>query len=153
MEPEPKKIIVVDVPSVHRRKAFSKAAERAEKTENELFIERLEEHIEKAERTFDFRFQVPAALYDRACAIAEASGVPVEHIFKEIVAPAPLTIQPVNERAQKPLLRPNRVLIDRDLLDEVRQERRRRNVKMRDFVRVALENKLTQLADAEELKS
>lgn len=150
---EPKKIIVVDVVSVHRRTAFSKAAARAEKTENELFIERLEERVEKEEHAFDFRFQVPASLYDRACAVAEASGIPVEHIFKEIVAPTPLAIQPVNERARKPLLRQNHVLLDRELLDEVRQERRRRKVKMRDFVRVALENKLSQLDDAEGLKS
>jgi hypothetical protein len=142
MEPQ-KKAIVVDVLSVHRRRAFSKAAARAEKTENELFIERLAEHIEKEEKAFDFRFQVPAALYDRACAIAVASGIPVENIFKAIVAPAPLMIQPVNERKRKPLLRQNNVLIDRELLDEVRQETRRRNVKIQDFVRVALENRLS----------
>jgi hypothetical protein len=141
---EPQKTVLVDVATVHRRKAFSKAAARAEKTENELFIERLAEHIEKEEKAFDFRFQVPAALYDRACAIAEASAIPVENIFKAIVAPAPLMIQPVNERKRKPLLRQNNVPIDRDLLDEVRQETRRRNVKIQDFVRVALENRLSQ---------
>jgi len=146
---EPHKTVVVDVVNPHRRRAFSKAAARADKTENELFLELLEKRVEKAESTFDFRFQVPAELYDRARVIADAESISIDQVFQEIVAPKPLKFRPAQGKGSKPTNKTrmvvSNVVVESELIEGVRQEARRRRMAIKDFVRIALENKLTRI--------
>lgn len=146
------KPVVIDFGNLRRRRAFSNAAARAEKSENELFIQILESRVAKAEATMKGRFDVPAELLARAKTVADAEGVPIEEYIQKAVSLTQPTSPASSRRrsTERVSLVGERLIactavVRRDLIAEMRKLAYKNNILVRDFVKIAVLNKLSRM--------